>query len=90
MAGASFLHNAEVSVKSNNTHVTWLYLMSRSVSVSIFQNSLRIETMQSPQDLIENVRFKRVLENVYVLIRLDLLKDKHKQKNAADFCYNAG
>lgn len=58
MAGASFLHKAEVNVQSNNTHVTWLYLMSGFVSLSIFQNSLHVETMQSPQDLIENVRFK--------------------------------
>lgn len=89
MAGASFLHKAEVNVQSNNTRVTWLYLKSGFVSLSIFQNSLHVETMQSPQDLIENVRFKRVVENVYVLIRLDLLKDENKAKTE-DFSYNAG
>lgn len=38
--------------------------------------SLNIEVMHSPQDLIEDVRFERVVENVYVRIRLDLLQHK--------------
>lgn len=37
--------------------------------------------MHSPQDLIEDVRFERVVENVYVRIWLDLLQ--HKKQSLA-------
>lgn len=68
-AGASFLHKTDVNVQYETTHVTWLCL-------SIFQNSLGIEIMQRPQDLIENVRFKGVVENVCICFWLNLLKDE--------------
>lgn len=46
-------------------------------SMGIFmKNLLYVELMQCLQDLIENVRFKGVLKNLYVCLRLDLLQNK--------------
>lgn len=67
-AGASFLHKTDVNVQYETTYATCAEQKTISgldiLSRSIFHNLLDIENMQRPQDLIENVRFKGVVENV--------------------------
>lgn len=74
--GSSFLD------KSRGLHkMLHVYISRNQISLKLIhfiKYLLHIKITQSPQDLIEDVRFKWVMENRYISVRLDLLQQKRR------------
>lgn len=56
--------------------VNWTSWAPDIFMVGFPNNLLHVKLMQRPQDLIEHVRFKGVMENLDICIRLDLLQHR--------------